>query len=175
MRDVTIITFISPFGEIFFFFSRCSPAMATVCISANCGKEAGLHCPTCIKLGIKGSFFCGQECFKSNWKDHKKVHELVGEYTITLPEALSNVPFIAEGESKKGGYNPFPNYSYTGKLRPFPLSDKRTVPLTIPRPDYADHPKGRSLSEEAMRGNTTIKILDDEEVNTSAIVKYTVD
>lgn len=40
----------------------------------------------------------------------------------------------------------------------------RTVPNTIPRPDYADHPKGRSVSEESFRGNTTIKVLNDEEI-----------
>ena len=32
------------------------------------------------------------------------------------------------------------------------------------RPDYADHPKGRSACEENLRGNTTIKVLDDEEI-----------
>lgn len=40
----------------------------------------------------------------------------------------------------------------------------RTVPETIGRPDYADHPAGRSLSEESFRGNTTIKVLDDDEI-----------
>lgn len=44
------------------------------------------------------------------------------------------------------------------------MSEKRTVPAHIPRPDYADHPSGKSLSEEAERGKTTIKILDDEEI-----------
>ena len=36
--------------------------------------------------------------------------------------------------------------------------------MLIQRPDYADHAKGRSLSEEAMRGNKDIKVLDDEEI-----------
>lgn len=75
----------------------------------------------------------------------------------------NHLPLLAAA-GNKGGYNPWPNYTYTGKLRPFPVSQKRPVPAHIPRPDYADHPKGRALSEEAMRGNTTIKILDDEEV-----------
>lgn len=36
-----------------------------------------------------------------------------------------------------GTYNPFPNYEYTGRMRPvYPLSAKRTVPDHIPRPDY---------------------------------------
>ena len=37
------------------------------------------------------------------------------------------------------------------------------VPESIGRPDYADHAKGRSASEESFRGNTTIKVLNDEE------------
>lgn len=38
------------------------------CLGVGCEKEAdALQCPTCIKLGIKGSFFCSQECFKKSW------------------------------------------------------------------------------------------------------------
>lgn len=49
-------------------------------------------------------------------------------------------------------------------MRPFPLTPKREVPLTILRPDYADHPNGRSMCEETLKGNTTIKVLSDEEI-----------
>ena len=38
------------------------------------------------------------------------------------------------------------------------------VPPTIPRPDYADHPKGHPLGEIAERGSTQVKVLDDEEI-----------
>lgn len=62
------------------------------------------------------------------------------------------------------GYNPWPYYNFTGKLRPWPQTPIRGVPPTIRRPDYADHPKGRSLSEESFRGNTTVKVLNDEEI-----------
>jgi hypothetical protein len=35
-------------------------------------------------------------------------------------------------------YDPFPNFKYTGPLRPvYPLSPKRHVPENIRRPDYA--------------------------------------
>lgn len=58
-------------------------------------------------------------------------------------------------------YNPYPNFVYSGKLRPYPLSDKREVPTSIRRPDYADHPNGKSLCEEKERGtaNNFLKIL----------------
>lgn len=67
-------------------------------------------------------------------------------------------------DSQNDEYRPWPYYSYSGELRPFPQSPMRTVPDTIARPDYADHPNGRSISEESFRGNTTIKVLNDEEI-----------
>jgi len=58
-------------------------------------------------------------------------------------------------------YNPFPNYPFTGSLRPlYPLSPKRAVPDHIPRPDYAV--TGKSLCE-AREGNFT-RILNAEEI-----------
>lgn len=67
-------------------------------------------------------------------------------------------------ESTDNEYRPWPYYSYSGKLRPYPQTPIRKVPEHIPRTDYADHPSGRSPSEESLRGNTTIKVLDDEEI-----------
>uniref|UniRef100_U5EZB0 Methionine aminopeptidase n=1 Tax=Corethrella appendiculata TaxID=1370023 RepID=U5EZB0_9DIPT len=118
------------------------------CETTNCNNPAKLQCPTCLKIGIQGSYFCSQECFKGFWKEHKIIHLLAkgGEKT-----------------DEKNGYNPWPYFQFTGKLRPYQQSEKRQVPANIVRPDYADHLKGKSLSEESFRGNTTIKILDDEE------------
>lgn len=55
--------------------------MATLgnCESPGCTSSAKLQCPTCIKLGIQGSFFCSQECFKNNWKTHKIIHSLASK------------------------------------------------------------------------------------------------
>lgn len=76
--------------------------------------------------------------------------------------------YYIEGESldgkKETTYNPWPSYMFTGKLRPFPQTEKRTVPEGIGRPDYADHPKGYPLSEQAVKGSSQIKVLDDEEI-----------
>nr|XP_022903804.1 methionine aminopeptidase 1 isoform X1 [Onthophagus taurus] len=123
---------------------------SNLCESPGCNLPAKLQCPTCRQLGIQGSFFCSQECFKGNWKTHKIIHAL------------------AKGEAvdgkKENGYNPWPHYNFTGELRPFPQTPIRTVPDRIPRPDYADHPKGFPLSEQAVKGSSQIKILDDEEI-----------
>lgn len=44
------------------------PPTKRKCLGADCENDAGtLQCPTCLKLGIKDSFFCSQDCFKKNW------------------------------------------------------------------------------------------------------------
>ena len=44
------------------------PPTKRKCLGADCDQDAGsLQCPTCLKLGIKDSFFCSQDCFKRNW------------------------------------------------------------------------------------------------------------
>ncbi|XP_037560563.1 methionine aminopeptidase 1 [Dermacentor silvarum] len=121
--------------------------LQNICGTAGCNSSAKLQCPTCIKLGIKGSYFCSQDCFKGNWDSHKQVHRVVKN----AKAAASAV------------YNPWPSFSFTGKLRPFPLSQKREVPEHIMRPDYADHPEGIPLSEQAAKHSSVIKILDEEE------------
>lgn len=42
----------------------------------GCGRHGDnrLCCPTCIEYG-RTSFFCGQECFTSNWKVHSALHD----------------------------------------------------------------------------------------------------
>lgn len=45
------------------------------CVTPNCGEKAKLRCPNCVKLGVHdGSYFCSQDCFKSYWQEHKKLH-----------------------------------------------------------------------------------------------------
>uniref|UniRef100_A0A1I7WSN1 Methionine aminopeptidase n=1 Tax=Heterorhabditis bacteriophora TaxID=37862 RepID=A0A1I7WSN1_HETBA len=110
------------------------------CDSKGCGKPAKLRCPTCIKMGLRDSFFCDQTCFKTNWSFHKLVHT-----DLSAP------------------YNPWPHYRFSGLLRPARLSPRRDVPLNIPRPDYALHPEGISFEERQAKNNRDIKVLDDEE------------
>jgi methionyl aminopeptidase len=114
-----------------------------------CQKPATLRCPTCLKKGLPDTHFCTQDCFKEAWNLHKLVHNL------------------APVNDK---HDPWPNYRYTGKLRPvYPLSPKRYVPPTIQKPDYATHPKGYPESEMNIRGSTKIEVL-----NAAAIEKMRV-
>ena len=109
-----------------------------VCLS--CASPAKLKCPTCLKLSLPDSFFCSQDCFKQSWPSHKSLHST-------------------------GDINPFPQYPYTGTLRPvYPLSPYRPVPKDIARPDYADDPQGYPRSEMAIKGSSKIKVLEPDEI-----------
>ncbi|EED16302.1 methionine aminopeptidase, type I, putative [Talaromyces stipitatus ATCC 10500] len=110
------------------------------CIGVDCANNAGtLQCPTCLKMGTD-SFFCSQDCFKRSWGSHKAVHK-----TKTT-----------------GQFNPFPTFPFTGSLRPvYPLSPRRTVPESIPHPDYAKD--GIPRSEQKFVGRHNITILNKEE------------
>ena len=56
-------------------------------------------------------------------------------------------------------------FPFTGALRPFEQTPRRTVPSSIAKPDYADHPGGGSESErEDKRTNTGIRIYTPEEI-----------
>ncbi|KAF4170660.1 hypothetical protein CNMCM8694_004501 [Aspergillus lentulus] len=90
------------------------------CCGTDCDNDAGtLQCPTCLKLGVKGSYFCSQECFKKNWTTHKAL--------------------MHKTQNATGLYNPFPTYPFTGSVRPvYPLSPRRSVPKSIKRPDWAE-------------------------------------
>lgn len=107
------------------------------CTTPGCNAPSKLQCPTCIKLGISGSYFCSQECFKGSWSFHKIRHQ---------------------------PYEPWPSFNFTGNLRPFPKTRTRELPPSILRPDYADHPEGESACEEAVKGRNQIKVLDDYEI-----------
>ncbi|EPT05994.1 hypothetical protein FOMPIDRAFT_1026862 [Fomitopsis schrenkii] len=130
------------------------------CQSSKCPNghpPSRLECPTCHKLGIKGSFFCGQECFKADCeetpqKTHKIVHDIA-----TPKQPLLDDPNI----NKDGTFNPFGSFKFTGSLHPvYPLSPKRQVPAHIQKPDYAED--GQPISE-SRRAGQPIKILTKEE------------
>ena len=119
-----------------------------ICSSPGCDKPAVLACPSCVKLGLPPSRFCGQDCFKANWNDHKAMHKEVKKARITVKTDPSSVP------------SEFRGFAFTGNLRPAQLSATRIVPDGIMRPDYADHPIGLPLSEnEDKRRGSPMKVI----------------
>lgn len=120
---------------------------AAVC--EGCGKAAPtMQCPTCKKLSLTPSYFCGQACFKASWGKHKSKH------TNTKPTCSIATMSVIEREM----------FNFRGSLRPALITPKRFVPATIARPDYADDPDGRAASEEATRGSNKITKWKGEEL-----------
>ncbi|KAF8323195.1 methionine aminopeptidase [Clavulina sp. PMI_390] len=124
------------------------------CQSDACmnGKPvAKMECPTCHKLGITGSFFCDQACFKANF-----VSTLFSRHILSLLWATLIVLF------PQGPSNPFPSFQFTGALRPaYPLSPKRAVPDDIEKPDYVNDGIPHS---ERLAYASPIKVLSAEEI-----------
>jgi hypothetical protein len=80
------------------------------CNAINCDKESTLSCPTCqkLKLDRQYSAFCSQECFKSSWKEHKKIHTAVaaaptGDFTYVLIPADPSEGLLEQNASLAGG------------------------------------------------------------------------
>lgn len=105
----------------------------------GCGlNEAGMQCPTCKKLGLPPSFFCGQTCFANTWATHKLKHTMTTDLPATIPTMT-----ISDLNS----------FKFPGTLRPGKITPCRSIPPHIQRPDYASNNDGVSPSEESDRGN----------------------
>lgn len=48
----------------------------TVCQGCGRSCDTELCCPSCASFD-RSSFFCSQECFTSNWKEHSKLHAIL--------------------------------------------------------------------------------------------------
>lgn len=121
------------------------------CATVGCGKPASMACPTCLKLGIPPSRFCSQACFKDNWDQHKLLHKALQKARTEKDPAT--LPFEFKG------------FQFTGSLRPFQKTARRTVPAHIARPDYAEHAQGFPTSEDLdKRTNTTIRVYTPAEI-----------
>lgn len=135
--------------------SSTESAVATdaICTTPNCTKPARMACPTCLKLNIPPSRFCGQTCFTSFWEEHKKLHAEVRRTRTIAKIDPSLMP------------TEFSGFQFTGTLRPYQKTPRREVPGHIARPDYASHPLGISLSERAdRRTNTSIQVYTPSEI-----------
>lgn len=113
-----------------------------VCSAPTCGKETAseLKCPVCLKNSTP-AVFCNQSCFRSGWAIHKAVHP-----------AEDQKPF-----------DPFPNFAYSGDLRPaYPLSARRRVLQHIKAPDYAQ--TGRPISEIKNDRMGKISVLSESDI-----------
>lgn len=107
------------------------------CSNPKCSRLAEFQCPICQKQGnLDSSHFCSQECYKVIWPSHRAIHT---------------------------AYNPWPNYKFTGPLRPYPYGPKRTADPKIPCPDYAASGVPASELDYKNKAVHTIPILTQDE------------
>jgi len=64
-----------------------------VCCTPGCGVvlQTRRECPVCKKMKITGSYFCSRDCYKANWREHKKMHETASKDGVSeapVPEEL---------------------------------------------------------------------------------------
>ena len=123
---------------------KMSEVAPQLCCSPGCGKPASLACPTCLKLSLPPSRFCGQECFKASWNDHKLLHKDVRAARDAVKGDPRSMP------------STFRDYRFTGKLRPCSVTERSEVPAGIQRPDYASDPAGKSREEENDKRNRDV-------------------
>lgn len=132
------------------------------CSSPGCDNilgEVKLACPKCKQMNLIPSYFCSQDCFKTNYAQHNKKHKLAKQlmclkaaHRKTPPDGITCDP--SEDVSVRTSLPTWANsYSFSGDLRPTLLSPMRTMPPSIRRPDYADDLSGISMSEQRDRAN----------------------
>ena len=147
--------------------------MALICSSPGCESSVTttLACPNCKKLGMD-NFFCSQDCFKTNYSEHKKIHAIAKQVMAAKkspthePHDGISCPLDAPENVKLSSPDWTHNFNFSGSLRPTLISPKRTLPSTIRRPDYADHMAGASESEQRdKRNHNNIRVYTSEELD----------
>jgi methionyl aminopeptidase len=90
---------------------------------------------------------------------HKTIHKTAqGKTQNGIIRNFIPPRVVSKPDPVTGFYNPFPTYSYTGSVRPvYPLSPRRTVPKSIPHPDWSE--TGIPTSENRLN-RKKIDILD---------------
>ena len=147
--------------------------------TSNVGSSGGgggggslLACPKCIQLGLPPSYFCGQECFRTNYATHKRIHVKKVIPTTTVATIINGVACIESADVTLKHSLPIWARTYTdfsGSLRPCLYSPQRTVTKpSVKLPDYATHPQGVSDSEQWDRrySNNVIRVYTEQELLT---------
>lgn len=164
-----------------------SAAIATAgCTTPGCTNPVTkpLACPKCMQLGVR-NVFCGQQCFKKNYAQHKQIHAILqqmgaggggvggGGHRKTPPDGIV-CPLDSPRELKMSQPSWAKSHHFTGDLRPALLSPRRTITNPkVKRPDYATHPGGVSESEQRDRAsNNNIRVYGPDELEGECNLRY---
>ncbi|KAK1441854.1 methionine aminopeptidase [Babesia gibsoni] len=109
----------------------------------GCGADTAstLACPVCRSEG-NVAIFCSQDCFNSTWKTHSATHSK--DKVVKANSGTPAVKFADDPHLRR-----FLNFTFTGSLRPWPITPRKTVPHYIACPDYAND--GEPKSENSVK------------------------
>ncbi|KFM24263.1 Methionine aminopeptidase 1A [Auxenochlorella protothecoides] len=109
----------------------------------KCQKPAKLQCPKCLELDLERDHaaFCSQQCFAASWVDHKRLHR-------PGPDGWHYATRRGAGRSLT-----MPDFNWTGPLRPWRISPMRSIPDSIPKPEW--YSTGRADVEVSSRQQHT--------------------
>ena len=86
--------------------------------------------------------------------EHKVLHKSTNPLRNFIPPKV-----ISKIDPETGNFNPYPTYPFTGPLRPlYPLSEKRTVPKSIPHPEWSES----GIPNYPYVKRNTVSILDEK-------------
>ena len=99
---------------------------------------------------------------------------LLGQFISLFTVFESVAPSFLLSLGSGLAYNPYPNYNYSGKLRPFPISETREVPSHISRPDYAETGIPKSEYDTRRSGNVIKPLLSETIAKMRTVCKVNV-
>lgn len=148
------------------------------CASPGCDKmlKNRLACPKCMQLGLPPVYFCSQDCFKTNYASHNKIHKVAKQVMEAKAREISTHRkrppdgITCDSDESIEVRKSLPvwaqSYNFSGNLRPTLLSPKREIPMSIRRPDYADDQQGICISEQRDRAsNKSIRVYGSKELD----------
>jgi len=119
----------------------------------TCSRPAKLQCPRCLELCLEKDLasFCSQECFKTSWTEHKRLHK---------PSATEGWHYCTH--RGVGRSLVMPEFKWTGNLRPWRISPMRPIPEHIPKPDY--YLTGFPKAEVESRQQHEVKVKTEKDI-----------
>lgn len=144
--------------------------MTNKCAGCKNEVETKLACPKCMQMSLTPTYFCNQDCFKTNYAAHNKIHKIAKQVMQAKAARASRDGITCDPNADINSRLSLPTwateYNFTGNLRPALLSYKREIPTSIRRPDYADDTYGASDSEQRDKANNNaIRVYGPKELD----------
>jgi len=90
-----------------------------------------------LTLSVVSLFVAFSKSSLTHVSEPQNTHKEIHKQENSIVERFFPPKVVSKPDPETGYYNPFPTFNFTGPLRPvYPLSPRRTVPKSIPHPDW---------------------------------------